>query len=242
MRILLKVEYLGSAYSGWQIQPNKRTIQSELTEAIRSLTGEAVTVIGSGRTDAGVHALAQTAHFDLRREFDINKLVSGLNFYLPSDIRVHEAKQVANDFHAQRDVRRKTYVYKAYRSMVESAIDGDRKVRIRRDIDVQAMVDSCRLFVGEHDFASFCSSGSSAKTTVRTVYDLHIEQKGDEIEFYVTGNGFLYNMVRKIVATLIAVGEHKLDDDGVMRIFDAHSPSACGLAPAKGLYLFSVEY
>lgn len=246
-RIKLVIEYNGTRFSGWQFQIGKDTVQARVEKALSSLTGEQVSVIASGRTDAGVHALGQVVHFDTNTEFDTVAYVRGANNYLPEDIRVISASVENNDFHARYDAIKKTYIYRVYVSAEERAIYLNRATRVNEELSLDAMQKCCDVLVGEHDFTSFMSSGSSVKTTVRTIYEASVQEReglfGKEYIFSFTANGFLYNMVRKMSAVLIKAGQGKMDERDVMRQIE--NPSKTGLtlvAPACGLYLKSVEY
>lgn len=246
-RIKLVLDYIGTRFSGWQIQVGKDTVQARVEKALSSLTGEEVSVIASGRTDSGVHAIGQVLHFDTNTEFDTVAYVRGANNYLPDDIRVLSAEVVDSDFHARFNAVKKTYVYRVYVSSEERAIYLNRAVRVNAPLDVDAMEKCCRALVGEHDFTSFMSSGSCVKTTVRTIYDASVVEReglfGKEYLFSFTANGFLYNMVRKMSALLIKAGQGKASACDVADLLE--NPSKTGLtlvAPACGLYLMSVEY
>ena len=242
MRYRIELDYIGTAYCGWQIQPNVRTVQGELASAINRLTGEAVTVTGSGRTDAGVHALKQTAHFDLEKSFDPYKLVGGLNHFLPGDIRVFGAFEAPPDFHARFGCTGKTYVYAMYRKP-ERAILSDRAWAVAEDIDVAKMRAAAKSFVGEKDFASFMAGGSDTRTTVRNVTQAEVKEKNGIIRFTVSANGFLYNMVRIMTKVLESVGVGALAADSVAEIIERKDRAAVkGIAPAHGLYLVDQVY
>ena len=246
-RIKLVLDYTGTRFSGWQIQIGKDTVQARIEKALFLLTGEKVSVIASGRTDAGVHALAQVIHFDTNTEFDTVAYVRGTNNYLPDDIRVLSAEVVASDFHARYGATKKTYIYRVYVSNEERAVYLNRATRVNAPLSLTAMQNCCKVLIGEHDFTSFMSSGSSVKTTKRTIYDANIVEReglfGKEYIFSFTANGFLYNMVRKMSAVLISVGQGKMDESDVT--YQLENPSKTGLtlvAPACGLYLKEVEY
>lgn len=243
MRIKIVLDYVGSAYSGWQRQPDMDTVQGRVEDAIFSLTGERTAVTGSGRTDAGVHALFQPAHFDTNATFPLDRFVTGLNHFLPPDIRVKSAEVADARFHAIKDATEKTYEYLMYRADAESAIHYGRAHRILPDTDIERMSAAAKLFVGKKDFAAFCASGSSAKTTVRTVKDAAISERNGFVIFSVTADGFLYNMVRIMVACLLAVGRGKMDEADIEKFIEGKDRTAfCELAPAGGLYLVDVKY
>lgn len=243
MRIKITVEYDGTDFCGWQTQPAKRSIQGETVKAIKEMTGEDVTLVGSGRTDAGVHAFGQVAHFDICRDLPAYKFISGLNYYLPKTIRIIDAEEVSPDFHARFSAKRKTYVYRMYLAEKEGAIYRNFALNIPPDTDIQAMDDAARLFVGKKDFRSFMASGSDVVNTEREVFAASVAINGDFVEFTVTADGFLYNMVRIMTALLIKVGAKELSLSDVRNIIEAKDRNAAKfLAPAKGLYLSKVVY
>lgn len=239
MRIKLTVEYDGTNFSGWQTQPNLRTVQDELEKAITSLTGENARVTASGRTDAGVHAFGQAAHFDCAKDMGA-KFVSGLNFYLPPDVRVVAAERVSDDFHSRFCAKNKTYAYVMYESNIDSAVLRNRAVRVPK-LNVAAMDRAARIFLGKHDFAAFRSTGTDTATTVRTITDISVRRKDGLVIFTVSADGFLYNMVRKMAAALIDVGRRKRGEDAIASLLDEGAVFA-PVAPPQGLYLMKVEY
>ncbi len=243
-RIRLTLDYIGTSYAGWQIQPGKDTIEGRVEQALFRLTGEEIKVVASGRTDAGVHALEQVAHFDTGTDFDLRAYTNGINVFLPPDIRVTDARVVPDTFHARFDAKRKTYEYRFYVSKVDRAVLYNRAHRLQSMPDLTALNEAAALFVGEHDFAAFMSSGSDVKTTVRTVYSaLFAAQSESEFTFEVSANGFLYNMVRKMVGALIKISENKLTSADISRaLADPASTNLPYVAPACGLYLKRVEY
>ncbi len=243
MRVKITVEYDGSDFCGWQVQPAKKSIQGEITQAIKAMIGEDVVVVGSGRTDAGVHAFGQVAHFDISRDFPACKFVSGLNYYLPKTIRIIDAEEVSADFHARFSAKRKTYIYRMYLAEREGAVYRNFALNIQPDTDIQAMDAAARLFVGKKDFRSFMASGSDVVNTEREVFTASVEVKGDFVEFTVTADGFLYNMVRIMTALLVKVGAKELSLSDVRNIIEAKDRNTAKfLAPAKGLYLSKVIY
>ena len=239
MRVKLTIEYDGTNFNGWQFQPGLRTVQSELESAIYKLTGEETRVTASGRTDAGVHAIGQVAHFDTQKDLG-SKYVGALNYYLPPDIRVVEAENVSEEFHARFSAKNKTYVYVMYEAKVDSAILRNRAARVQ-GLDVPAMNEAASVFVGKNDFAAFMSTGSETLTTVRTVTAASVKRDNGLIIFTVSADGFLYNMVRKMAAALIEVGKGKMDTCMLKSLL---SPDATftPVAPPQGLYLYKVEY
>lgn len=243
-RILLVVAYDGTNYHGWQLQPESVTIEGVLNETLSSLFHEEIQVIGASRTDAGVHAYGNVAVFDTAARIPAEKIPYALNRRLPEDIRIQRAVQVAEDFHPRRCESRKTYEYR----IVNTPFLIPQKRLYAHwtyyDLDVERMQRAAECLLGEHDFKSFCSVNTQAESTVRTIYELNVcrkEDSPDEIVIRVTGNGFLYNMVRIIAGTLIEVGRGRLEPEDVSRMLEAKDRQAGGpTAPAKGLTL--VEY
>lgn len=239
--------YDGTHYSGWQIQPNASSIQEHLQEAMRSLLGGIdVAVIGSGRTDAGVHALNQVAHFKIEQYFNPNRLLLALNGLLPRDIRVKKVEEVAINFHSQYDAIGKEYHYHLY---LERVMDPFRRLyawHVLRKIDLKLMQEGAERFKGTHDFTSFTNeahAGSVSKDPVRTIYrlDLYPTEGGLRLEF--EGDGFLYKMVRNIVGTLIDVASNRLPLDDIQKTFEAKDRRRAGsAAPPHGLFLVRVDY
>ena len=244
MIVKLTVTYDGTNYCGWQVQPNKITVQEVIEKALLTLTGEKIKVIGSGRTDAGVHAEGQVAHFKREKEnIPPEKFALALNIILPDDVKIVTSERADDDFSARRSAKRKTYVYRTYVSTAILPLKDRYALQLEKQPDVSAMKECAKLIEGEHDFKAFCSSGTSVKTTVRTVYSIDIEERGNEIIFSVTGNGFLYNMVRIIVGTLLAVGRGKIGKKEVEDMLATGKRALGGKTiPAKGLTLLSVEY
>lgn len=242
-RILLTVEYDGSDYCGWQKQPNVKTIQGEIEKAIFTTIGEKVELFGSGRTDAGVHALAQKAHFDMTLPVPVSKLAEILNNALPGDIVILDAVEVENDFHARFSAHKKCYRYKIYNSPLKNAFLSKRAGIVKKPIDEEKMIEASKLLIGKHNFKGFCSSNTSVDNFERTIYDINIVRDGDFIKIDVMGNGFLYNMVRIIVGTLVdyALGRLALDDiKEALRTGDRNRAGQT-MSP-YGLYLKDVIY
>lgn len=243
MRILLTVQYKGTDFAGWQTQPGLRTVQETLQKAIEELTGEKVTLHASGRTDSGVHAIAQAVHFDSNSKIPVEKLPFALNVRLPDDVKVLSAKQVSDSFNARFDVKKKTYIYKFYCSPHEYPLISDGYAHLPIAPDLDKMRKVADVIEGEHDFKCFQASGGHVKTTVRTVYSIDIRQNGELYEIAVTGNGFLYNMVRIIAGTCYYAGIGKLTSGDVIKAFETKDRTLVGKTlEAKGLYLAKVEY
>lgn len=242
-RYLIVVEYKGTNYCGWQRQNNALSVQQVLADTFYSLTQERVTMHGSGRTDAGVHALRQHVHFDTNTSIPAEKIPFALNPLLPNDIKVLEGKEVSKDFNARFDVKEKTYVYKFYVGAHESPILFDYQCHLPIIPDLEKMRAACALIVGEHDFKCFQASGGHVKSTVRTIYSLTIDQSGNEYTLKVTGNGFLYNMVRIIAGTVYYVGIGKISLENIQKAFLTGDRKLLGKTlDAKGLYLADVKY
>ena len=244
-RILITVEYDGTSFCGWQSQHGKRSVQGVIEEALSSFYGETITIHGSGRTDAGVHALGQTAHFDAppKNNFKVEKLPYAINEKLPEDVKILFAKIVPNDFHARKSVKNKTYLYRAYCAHFSSPLDRYRKMRVFPEPDLKTMQEAANLLLGEHNFSAFMSTGSSIKDTTRTIYEINIKKNQNDFTFEITGNGFLYNMVRIIVGTLIEIGQKRLSITNVVKALETGDRKYAGrTAQAQGLYLKSVRY
>ena len=213
-RILLKIEYDGTNYSGWQKQPNQKTIQGEIEEAFARATGDRIELFGSGRTDAGVHALGQTAHFDTKLPIPISKITEILNNQLPNDIVIKSACQVADDFHARFSIKKKCYLYKIYNGQEKNAFLANHVGWVKKELDIEKMREIAKILIGKHDFKGFCSSNTATLDFVRKIFSIDINQEEDFIYIEVIGNGFLYNMVRIIVGTLVdySLGRISLQD------------------------------
>ena len=242
-RVFLKVAYDGTNYCGWQIQDNGITIEEVINEKLSELLGEDITVIGASRTDSGVHALGNVAVFDTDTRIPAEKISFALNQRLPEDIRIQESKEVAADFHPRYCDTRKTYEYRILNRTFDDPTTRLYTHFCYFKLDVEKMKQAASYLVGEHDFKSFSSARGQAKTTVRTIYYLNIEKNSDIITIQINGNGFLYNMVRIIVGTLLKVGMGIYPPEHVKEILDAKDRSMSGpKAPAKGLTLVEIEY
>lgn len=242
-RVLITVEYDGSGFSGWQKQPGVRTVQGEIEEAIEKITGKPVELFGSGRTDAGVHALGQTAHFDLALPIPISKLADVLNNLLPPDIAVKKAEYVDADFHARFSIKSKRYQYKIYTGSMKKALSSRFEAAINWPLDLGKMQNAGKLFIGEHDFKGYCSSAAVTNDYRRTIYALDVKREGDYIIVEVEGSGFLYNMVRIIVGTLVDIGRGKLSESDLLKALETGDRAYAGVTmPACGLYLKETKY
>jgi tRNA pseudouridine38-40 synthase len=241
--------YDGSEFSGWQVQPDAATIQGTLASAIGRVTGEKVLPQGSGRTDAGVHALAQVATFATESPIPAQNLVKALNDTLPASIRVLEAAEVPPEFHARKSARAKTYCYRTLRSAICPPFLARYVWHYPFPLDEDAIRQAAGNVIGEHDFTSFAAvdpeRGREDQTisNVRRIFSSAWQREGDELVYTVRGSGFLHHMVRNLVGTFVLVGKSTLKPEDVTKILAARNRSAAGAtAPASGLYLVSVEY
>lgn len=240
--VLFGVSYLGTNYAGWQKQDNALGIQEVVENAMKSIGIKNPTIYSSGRTDAGVHALEQcfNAHINFS---DVDKLPMALNSHLPEDIRILWAKEVDEKFHARFNAHKKTYMYRIKMDDIQSPFDSFCTTYVPYKLDLGKMQRVGKLFEGEHDFEAFCSVNTTTPDFVRTIYSLTITQIQNLITFEICGSGFLYNMVRIIVGTLIDVGRGKLENDDILNIFKSKNRQKAGKTmPAKGLILKNVEY
>lgn len=243
--IKLILQYDGTNYQGWQKQNNRdaKTIQETLEKAINLLTNEEIKVQGSSRTDAGVHAKGFTANFKTTTNIPSSKYREAINAKLPEDIVILESEEVEENFNSRYNAKGKTYSYTIINREVYPVIGRQYMYHIKKSLDIEAMKEACKYFVGTMDFIAFRSSGSSTKTTIRTIKDLHIETNNDIIKIYVTGDGFLYNMVRIIVGTLIMVGRNSIKPEDVKNIIESKDRTKAGACvPAQGLTLEKVFY
>ena len=268
---MLTVAYDGTNYSGWQIQPNKETIEGVLNRELSRLLNEEIKVVGASRTDSGVHAEGAVCVFDTESKIPGDKFSYAINQKLPEDIRIRNSKEVDITFHPRRVNSRKTYRYRIRHDEFPNPLDARYSYHVYTKLDIEAMRKACEFIKGKHDFKSFCSVHTDVDTTVRTVYDVHIDVTPDKkllqmsglmksagesgamrsggestagrirpeiIDIYVTGNGFLYNMVRIIAGTLIEVGQGKIKPEEIPAIIEACDREKAGpTAPAKGLTL-----
>jgi tRNA pseudouridine38-40 synthase len=239
---MLTVAYEGTNYCGWQIQPNGVTIEGELNKALCALLGETITVSGASRTDAGVHAMCNLAVFDTNTRMPADKISFALNQRLPEDIRIQKSQEVSLDFHPRKCETYKTYVYRIYNATFPSPLTRQWAYFVYTPLNVDAMREAATGLLGTHDFKSFCTAKAEVLTTVRTIYECSIEEtacaNGKLIEIRVTGNGFLYNMVRIIAGTLLQVGEGKLKSVQLQEILCQKDRKTAGpTAPACGLML-----
>jgi tRNA pseudouridine38-40 synthase len=240
----MTIEYDGSSYHGWQRQTSDRTIQGEIEKALMTMTGEKVALIGSGRTDAGVHAFCQVSNFHCDTALSTGNFQKGLNSLLPEDIVITACKQVPEKFHARHDVKSKTYHYRILNRNLPAAIFRQYAWHIRKRLDPDAMVGSLRYIIGTHDFKAFEGTGSPRANTIRSVTQADLVKMDDGyLVFKIEGNGFLRFMVRNIVGTLVDVGIGKNTPRDFNRILISKDRNLAGItAPAHGLFLMQVKY
>lgn len=242
-RIRLDIEYDGTNYCGWQRQEEVITIQQVIEDAIDEIQGGKCVVEGSGRTDAGVHALNQVAHFDSVSTIPPHKWRIVINNLLPPDVRIRESSLVKNDWHARYLTRDKTYKYVIYNNRVDSPIRRNYSFFVPYKLDEELMKSALEDLIGEHDFNGFMSRKSDKKNTVRTIYEARLERIGDELHLYIKGNGFLHNMVRTIAGTLVDIGRGQLKGDAFARAIQQKDRVVLGItADAGGLFLCEVNY
>jgi tRNA pseudouridine38-40 synthase len=249
MNFRLTLQYDGSDFHGWQIQDGQRTVQGELTRALSLLEGRAVVVHGAGRTDAGVHAVAQVASVELAREFAPEKLRAAINGNMARDVRVIEAASVAATFHARYSARGKTYCYRIFNAPVQSPFWSRYALHEARGINLEKMKGAAQVFLGEHDWTAFSAAQSDVETRVRTVTRLEVCESWDArgqgrmIEIVASANGFLRYMVRSIAGTLLAVGRGEMESGTISRAIESGERKLAGAtAPAHGLTLMRVHY
>ena len=241
--IKIIVSYNGSNFCGWQKQKNGTSIQGELEYACKkAFNKKEIDVIGSGRTDAGVHALGQVANFKVDTSIPVEKFPEILNNNISKEIAVISAEEVDADFHARYSAHRKTYRYYIYPSRIRNPFFRDTSYQVKYDLDFDRMKSEVSALVGEHDFSGFMSSGSSVKTTVREIYRAEVFMENGMICIEVEGNGFLYNMVRIIAGTLVDIGRGRITEPLSDIIASADRDRAGHTAPPQGLFLKSVEY
>lgn len=248
----LTLAYDGTEFSGWQVQPGRRTIQGELREAIERVTRERVLPQGSGRTDAGVHALGQVASVTLLAPIPQAALLLALNRMLPDSIRILKCEQVPPGFHARLSARSKTYEYRIFRGPICPPFLARYICTVRHRLNTDAMQRAAASLQGKHDFTSFAASDPERRArrsqdekeaNIRAIYTSEWMSEGEMLTYRINGDGFLHHMVRNLVGTLLDVGRGRTKEDDIQRILDAHSRSAAGpTAPARGLFLVAVQY
>lgn len=240
----MTVAYDGSRYRGWQSQKSTDvTIQGKLNQVFSELEGRKVEVQGSGRTDAGVHALGQVASVRLTVEKSIPEIMEYVNHYLPDDIGITEMEEAPKRFHARLSAQRKTYCYRIFNSVAPNVFERKWMCRIPEPLDLEKMRQGAGYLEGTHDFAAFCTRHQKKKSSVRTIYRLEILSEGAEVDIRITGNGFLHNMVRIIAGTLVEIGQGRREPLEIKQLLEEGIREQAGVTmPARGLILQSVEY
>ncbi|WP_250228246.1 tRNA pseudouridine(38-40) synthase TruA [Anaeropeptidivorans aminofermentans] len=243
MNILLTIAYDGSAYAGWQFQNNAVTVQEKIEEALKKLYKTDISVMGASRTDTGVHAMGQRALYEGKDNIPLSNIPSALNSILPEDIRIYKAEEAAEDFHPIFDAKNKTYRYVMQNGAVKNPLLRNYSWYVPYALNLDKMKKAASRMIGEHDFACFCASGGSAKTTVRKINSIELYKEGELITFFINGNGFLYNMVRIIAGTLMYAGCGKIDENAIKGIILSKDRTKAGItAPPQGLTLMEVYY
>ena len=239
----LDICYDGTRYRGWQRLPGKDdTIQGKLETALSRILGEPIEISGSGRTDAGVHARGQVANFHCESTMPAYEILENLRKYLPEDIGIYSCRDVSERFHARLNAKEKTYRYRIWNSELPCVFERRFVTVMPEALDVDSMDQAAQHLLGQHDFAAFCGNAKMKKSTVRYIRRLQVERSGEEIHITVTGNGFLHNMVRIIVGTLVEVGRGERSADSIPALFEGKRADAGFLAPAQGLCLMEVYY
>jgi len=233
MRVLFTIQYLGTRYAGWQLQANALSVQQVVEEALEKMFQTPLRVHGAGRTDSGVHALAQRAHVDLPFEIPPRGLLLGINQLLPSDVRVMKIEPVADDFHARFEAKAKTYQYRIWNAEVADVFASETHAHVARELDTGRMHEAAQMLVGTHDFRAFTVAEPEVSSTVRTILAIDVARDANAVRITVTADGFLRYMVRRIAGTLIEIGHGRLDS--------VWQP-ARWTAPAKGLVLTKIGY
>lgn len=242
-RLLLTIQYDGSAYHGWQVQKNAVSVQQVLQDAIEKVFTKRLDVKGCSRTDTGVHANMYCVSIDTDMSIDDESVVRALNTYLPNDIAVVDCKQVDNDFHPRYNCKSKQYVYKLYNGKIRNPFLTNYAYHYRYPIDADYLNQQAKAFIGKHDYSGFCSVKSDVEDTVRNVYAFDVWRDGDMVYFKVEADGFLYNMVRIMVGTLLFVSEGKIKKDELSSVIASKDRKRAGkTAPPQGLYLDKVNY
>ena len=241
--LLLRLMYDGTAYHGWQVQPNGITVQEKVQDAVEHILGKRENVSGCSRTDSGVHANDFCCNIRTENPIDCYRLVAAMNAVLPDDICVKSVSEVREDFHARYDCIGKEYIYKIWNGKERNPFLVNYAVHFPRKIDETLLNKEAKAFIGKHDFAAFCASGSTVQSTVRTVYDCAVQRDGDMVIFRVKGDGFLYNMVRIMVGTFLDINDGKIERDTLSDIISSKDRNKAGItAKPQGLYLNKVYY
>ena len=239
----LDICYDGTRYRGWQRLPGREdTIQGKLETALSRILGEEIECSGSGRTDSGVHARGQVANFHCESTMSAGKILEELRRYLPEDIGIYSCREVSPRFHARLNAREKTYRYRIWNSDIPCVFERRFVAVMPEKLDLAAMEAAAELLLGEHDFSAFCGNAKMKKSTVRTIRSVTVKPRGEELWLEFTGNGFLYNMVRILVGTLVEVGRGERSAESIPELFGGKRKDAGFLAPAQGLCLMEVFY
>jgi len=246
-RCKLTIEYDGTNYAGWQRQDDQPSVQENIAAAVFKFCGVETDVVGAGRTDAGVHAIAQVAHVDLPKEFDPFRVMQGINFYLfelpDNRIAILSAEQVTDDFHARFSAKKRHYLYRIINRRARLALDATRAWHVVEELDAEAMHTAGGYLLGHHDFTSFRDTQCQAKSPVKTLEQLEVKRDGDEIHIITSARSFLHHQVRIITGTLALVGKGKWRPEDVIQALEARNRASAGpTAPPDGLYLVRVEY
>ncbi len=242
--IKLTIEYHGLPYSGWQSQKNEKTVQDEIQKAIFKFSGEKKIIQGAGRTDAGVHALAQCANFTMEKEFSEYQILHGINFHLGNEkIKITQVEKVEDDFNARFTAKLKTYHYQIYNSISPSVLQDEVSVHIRQSLNLVALKEAIQYFVGKHDFSSFRAKGCQAKTPIRSINQTTIEQVEKKIIFIFQAQSFLYQQIRIMVGSLLEVGLNNQKPSWIRELLNQKNRSLAGpTMPSKGLLLKDIQY
>lgn len=241
--LLLTLQYDGTTFHGWQIQPNGNTIQQELCNAFKKISGNDENIIGCSRTDAGVHANMFCCNVRTECTVSVDKIPNALNFYLPPEIAVYGCEEVDYDFHVRYDCKGKEYVYLIYNGKYRNPFYENKALFYPYELDAEMLDKEVKSFVGTHDFSSFCSAGTDIEDKVREIYDCSVTRKNDLVEIKISGNGFLYNMVRIIVGTLLDIQKGKIPKGSIPEILESRDRENAGVtAEPQGLYLNKVFY
>ena len=241
--ILLTISFDGTAYHGWQVQENAVTVQQTLQDAWQKITGARDNVTGCSRTDSGVHANMYCCNIRTQYDKDTGRLVSSLNAVLPDDIAVLKAQEVPFEFHSRYDCKSKEYIYRIWNSSIKNPFENKYSLRYSYPLDETFLDKQAKQFIGTHDFSAFCAAGSSVEDTVRTVTDCSVTREGDMVTVRISADGFLYNMVRIIVGTLLAISEGKIKPDTIEQIILSKDRCLAGVTvKPEGLFLNKVTY
>lgn len=238
------IQYDGTRYKGWQVQKStEMTIQGKLQSILKEMTGKEIEVIGSGRTDAGVHAIGQVANFHMPDHFKAEKIIEYLNHYLPMDIAVIDIEEVDERFHARFNAIEKTYMYRIHTSTIPNVFERKYVYNYTENLNIEAMKEAAKFFLGTHDYRAFCGNKKMKKSTIRTVIAIDIEETDSEIQISYTGDGFLQQMIRIMTGTLIEVGNGTKQPEEIEKILENRERQNAGYTvPADGLVLKTVKY